>query len=119
MQSQGEIQESEKTEAEDAHACVKSCIDQRQAEITLRELQHVGKIVAYQWMIHDHWMKTHMNFQETENFVCVRQATKDTKKGPNAIEATTDLLRVEEQARADEGLPHESLGGELKPSELL
>jgi hypothetical protein len=58
-QSQGEIQESEKIEAENACACVKSCINQRQAEITLRELQHVGKIVVYQWMIHDHWMKTH------------------------------------------------------------
>jgi hypothetical protein len=118
VQTHGEIQESKNTEAEEAHACVKSCIDQRQAKITLRELQHVAKIVAYQWMIHDHLTKPHMNSQETENLVCVRQAIKDTKKGPNAIEATTDLPRVEEQARADEGLPHENLGGEPKPSKL-
>ncbi len=57
-----------------------------------------------------------MNFQETENLVCVGQAIKDTKKGPNAIGATTDLPRVEEQARANEGLPLECLGGESNPS---
>jgi hypothetical protein len=118
VQTHGEIQESKNTEAEETHACVKSCIDQRQAKITLRDLQHVAKIVAYQWMIHDHLMKPRMNFQETGNLVCVQQAIKDTKKGTNAIEATTDLPRVEEQARADEGLPHENLEGEPKPSEL-
>jgi hypothetical protein len=87
VQSHGEIQESEYAEAEEAHACVKSCIDQRQAKITLRELQHVGKIVAYQWMVHDHWMKTHMNFQETENLVCVQQAISEEKPLPNLRKA--------------------------------